>query len=224
MSIVKPGKVIRVAFADDHAAGRMGIAMYLEELGGISVEIQADNGKQLIEELEKAKTLPDICILDVNMPKMNGLDALKAIRTKWPAMKFLAMSAFPSEHLVIPMIRNGAGGYLLKTCFPEEIKEALIAIYETGFYNSEFVSQKLRQTHVELTDDEMKVLKASCSEQTYKEIGAKLNKSPKSVDKYRDSLFRKLNIKTRPGLVLYAIQSGLVPIEELPNSQLKNSK
>src|SRR5690606_17313114 len=122
---MKRGELIHIAFADDHVAGRMGIADYLKKLGGISVDIQADNGKQLIAQLETAKILPSICILDVNMPRMNGLATLKAVKAKWPRMKFLVMSAFPSEHLVIPMIRHGAGGYLLKTCYPIEIKQAL---------------------------------------------------------------------------------------------------
>lgn len=213
---MKKGEVIHVAFADDHVTSRMAIADFLKKLGGISVDIQADNGKDLIAKLKMARERPGICMLDVSMPVMDGLQALVAIKKLWPDMKFLIMSAFASEHLVIPMIRNGAGGYLVKTCHPDELKQALIDIHETGTYRSEFITKALwKDRGVELSEVEKDVLRQCCSDLTYAEIGKALGKSRKSVEGHRDALFKKLQVNTRTGLAMYAVQSGLVPLETI---------
>lgn len=207
---------IHIAFADDHVASRVGIASFLQSLGGIYVDMQASHGKELIAQLKRCKQLPSICLLDVSMPVMNGLETLTEVKKRWPEMKFLIMSAFSSEHLVVPLIRRGAGGYLLKSCYPEEIKKALIAIHETGFYNSDFVTNHLRKEPIPLTDLEVAVLKGICSDENYAEIGKKLNKTGRSIEGHRDAMFKKFNVTSRIGLVLYAIQAGIVPIELLP--------
>ena len=207
---------IHIAIADDHVASRMGIAALLQAHGGIFVDVQASHGKELIALLKRLKNAPSICILDVSMPVMGGLQTLTEVKKRWPEMKFLAMSAFSSEHLVVPMIRHGAGGYLLKSCHPDEIRKALIAIKETGFYNSDFFARHVLKNPVPLTDLEIEVLKAICSDDSYAAIGKKLDKTGRSIEGHRDALFKKLNLTSRVGFALYAVQSGLVPLELVP--------
>lgn len=213
-------QTIRVAFADDHVASRMGIVALLHEQGGIYVEVQASHGKELIARLKLCKEPPEVCMLDVSMPVMNGLDTLIAVKKKWPQMKFLVMSAFSSEHLVLPMIRAGAGGYLTKTCHPEEIKKAIVSIHATGFYNTDLVSNYLRKDKEKekraLTEFELILLKEFCSDKSYADIGAKHKKTGRSIEGYRDAMFEKLNVTSRIGLVIYALQSGLIPLELHP--------
>src|SRR5690606_33677819 len=125
---------IHIAYADDHTAVRKGIISFLSGLGGIVVDIEANNGKELIKQLEKVKRLPDVCLLDINMPQMDGFETLVEIKKRWQSMKVLILTVHDAELYVIRMIRNGANGYLLKSCDPEEIKKALFTIDTKGVY------------------------------------------------------------------------------------------
>ena len=211
---------IHIAYADDHLVVRKGIISLLNNLGGIEVDIEASNGKELIEQLVAAPCLPSICILDINMPVMDGFDTIIEIKKRWPKMKALVLTIFEAEHYIIRMIRYGANGYLLKTCDPAEIKCALIAIHQKGIYHSTLVPAHLTNLvknnlikQVNLTEKEMAVMKYCCSDLTYSDIGQKLGTTTRSVEGIRDSLFRKLQVASRVSLALYAVQFGLVPLE-----------
>lgn len=214
---------ITIAYAEDHVAVRRAITTYLDKLGGIEVVAEAGNGKELIEKIESGGIIPDVCLIDLKMPVLNGFETVPILRQKWKDIKILVLSAFEEELYVVKMIRAGVNGYLSKYCEPEEIKEAILAINDQGRYYSELYLQHIhlaaQQEHkqpAKFSERERIFLIHSCSDLTYAEIARKMKCSIKSVEGYRDNLFKKLEVNSRISLVLYAIKSGLVPIENNP--------
>lgn len=211
---------IHIAYADDHIAVREGITKLITDSGKISVDIQADNGHELIAKLEKADMLPSVCILDINMPVKDGFATQAELIQRWPDIRTLVLTVYEQEYFIIKMVLAGARGYLLKRCLPSEIEKAVISIHRNGIYHSDFLDDEkmeaIKQHPVKLsrfTAREMDVLRYCCTCMEYTEIGAKLGISKRSVEGHRDNLFRKLKVNSRIALVLCAIQSGLVPIE-----------
>ncbi|MBL7942049.1 MAG: response regulator transcription factor [Flavobacteriales bacterium] len=211
--------MIRVAIADDHVLLRKGLVQLLSD-SGFKVVADADNGKELIKQLIEKET--DIVLMDINMPVMNGMETTHALRREFPSVKVIALSMFDDEMYVIRMIGAGARGYVLKDSEPSELRRAIIDVYEKGFHYSELVTGKLVHHIADqgdpaaerkgLTDREEEFLKYCCSELTYKEIAAKMNVSPRTVDGYRDALFDKLQLKSRVGLALYAVRNKMAEI------------
>ena len=209
--------LIKVAYADDHVLVRKGIIGLINS-EEINVTIEADNGKELIQKLEKAKEIPDVCLLDINMKVMNGFDTIIVLKRKWPEMKVLALTVFDKEIYIIRMIRYGASGYLLKNCDPEDIKRAVTVVYNNGTYYSEIMTRQFFNAVQygqiklqEFTAKEKQLLEYCPSDLSYEEIAQKMQVSERAVAGYRDSLFKKLNIHSRPSLAMFAIQFGIVP-------------
>jgi len=206
---------IKVALADDHALLRKSLKLVVDSMAEFEVIMDEDNGKKLLETMNAAETKPEVCILDINMPEMNGYETAAAIKNKYPSIKILALSMYDNEQSIINMLKAGASGYLLKDVEPEELRKALLEIYDHDFYQSDIVrGQMLRSLNreKELSENEIQFLKLCCTELTYKEIAEKMYKSPRTIDGYRDNLFAKLNVATRSGLVMYAMKTGLVSI------------
>lgn len=214
---------IKVALVDDHVLLRKGLASLISSQG-YQVHFECDNGKQLISNLNK-DDLPDIILMDINMPKMDGFETTLWLKENYPLVNVLALSMYDDENAIIRMLRNGAKGYVSKEIEPMELSTAINAVVTKGFYYSETVTGKLihsiRETREDghgnkkkqqsnLSDKEIEFLKLVCTEKTYKEIADEMNLSARTIDGYRDQLFEKLNIKSRVGLVLYAIKNGLV--------------
>ncbi|MGZ3777238.1 MAG: response regulator transcription factor [Mucilaginibacter sp.] len=202
---------IRIAIVDDHTLFRNGVASLMSEFDELQVVFEAENGQQLQEALAK-RGLPDVVLMDINMPVMDGYEATLWLKRNHPQIKVLALSMFEDDQAVIKMIRCGACGYVLKESKPRELLEAIKTIHSKGVYINEMVSGKLIRSvtdeeDAEITKKELDFLKYCCSELTYKEIADKMNVSPRTVDNYREALFLKLNLKSRTGLVLYAIQN-----------------
>ncbi len=212
------GKKIQVAVADDHKLLRKALAQLINSFDGYAVLFEADNGHEIKNQLTK-HVIPDIILLDVNMPDMDGYETAKWIYKNYPQVKVLALSMFSDESTIIRMLRLGAKGYIMKNTEPEELKEALDSVMQKDFYLSEYISGKIisglhrdidmPEQPVSLSEKETEFLKWVCSELTYKDIAAKMFVSPRTVDDYRNSLFEKLKVKTRVGLVMYAIRNGL---------------
>jgi DNA-binding NarL/FixJ family response regulator len=213
-----------IALVDDHAMFRNGLAHLINLFPNYKVLLEADNGKDFIEKLTP-EMLPDIVLLDISMPEMDGYATAHWIQVNYPEIKVLALSMLDSDTSIIKMIRNGARGYVLKNAKTDELKLAFKEVLDKGYYYSEIVSRKLLQSInlvvnessetavlLNLTEKETKFLQLICSEKTYKEIAGDLHVSERTVDGYRDTLFKKLNLTTRVGLVLYAIKNGLVRI------------
>lgn len=214
-------KKIQVAIADDHILLRKALAKLVASFENYAVLFDADNGKELKEQIGK-HVIPDIVILDVNMPDMDGYETARWLYKNYPQIKVLALSMFTDEGTIIRMLRLGAKGYILKNADPDELKEALDSVLKKDFYLSEYISGKIivglhkdmdkPEDPVSLTEKEKEFMKHICSEMTYKDIATKMYVSPRTVDDYRNSLFEKLKVHTRVGLVLYAIKNGLVEI------------
>ena len=211
-----------VVLVDDHVLLRNGLANLIESFGDCKVLFQANNGKAFIETLNP-KLLPDLVLLDINMPEMDGYETCLWLKENYPDIKVLALSMYDNENSVIRMFRAGAKGYILKDCDPVELKTALHDVIAKGFYYSEIVTGKLIHTIntldekdsstksvIKLNDREINFLKLVCTELTYKEIAGKMFLSPRTIDGYRDDLFQKLYLKTRVGLVMYAIKNGII--------------
>jgi two-component system invasion response regulator UvrY len=219
-----------VALVDDHVLLRNGLANLIKSYGEYAVLFEARNGMDLIRQLRPCY-IPDIILLDINMPEMDGYDTALWLKQHFPEIKILALSMYDSDNSIIRMLKNGAKGYILKDSSPGELKKALDSVVLKGFYYSEMVTGKLIHTlsclegtanshHAELAvehvlglnDREVEFLKLACTELTYKEIADQMYLSPRTIDGYRDSLFEKLNVRTRVGLVLYAMKNGIVHV------------
>jgi two-component system invasion response regulator UvrY len=208
---------------DDHILLRNGLAALVKNLGH-GVLFEADNGKDFMEKL-KPKSLPDIVLLDINMPEMDGHETAQWIKINHPEIKVLALSMYDNESSIIRMLRNGARGYILKDSDPNVLEAAIDSIMAKGYYFSDLISGKLIhivnkmdddgvefKKIIKLNDREIEFLKYACTDLNYKEVADKMCVSPRTIDGYRDSLFQKLRIKTRTGFVLYAIKNGIVSI------------
>ncbi|MEO8413431.1 MAG: response regulator transcription factor [Ginsengibacter sp.] len=213
-----------IVLVDDHVLLRNGLATLIESFGDYTVLFQADNGKSFIEALT-AGNLPGIVLMDINMPVMDGYETALWLKKNHPKIKIIALSMYDNEHAIIRMFQAGAKGYILKDCEPSELKTALESLVSKGFYYSEMITGKLIHTintmdeignglkHiVELNDREITFLKLACTELTYKEIAEQMFLSPRTIDGYRDELFQKLNVKTRVGLVMFAIKNSIMSI------------
>ena len=210
-----------VALADDHVLLRNGLASLINTFDGYKVISQSANGQEFIDCLNPS-ALPHLVLMDINMPKKDGYDTTLWLKNNYPDIRVLALSMYDNETAIIRMLKNGAKGYILKDAEPLELKAALDAVINKGFYYSELVTGHLIKTihkiedgsHAKntfsLNERELDFLKYACTELSYKEIADKMFVSPRTIDGYRDALFEKLDIKTRVGLVIYAIKNGIV--------------
>ncbi len=211
----------KIVLTDDHVLLRSGLAGLIKNLGH-HVLFEADNGLDLIDKLD-ARDLPDIVLMDINMPEMDGREATIWLRKNYPKVKVLALSMYNNESAIISMLKAGAKGYILKDSRPQQLQEAIEAIMKQGFHYSELLNGKLiyainqmgissteLSTIVQLHEKETEFLKLCCTELTYKEIADKLAVSPRTIDGYRDILFEKLHVKTRVGMVMFAVKNGIV--------------
>jgi DNA-binding NarL/FixJ family response regulator len=207
-------KQINIAIVDDHTLFRNGIAALMGEFEELNVVFDAENGSRMQQVIGR-KQQPDVILMDINMPLMDGYAATAWLKQNYPLIKVLALSMFEDDKAVIRMIKSGASGYILKESKPSELMEAIRTVYETGVYLNNMITGKLMRSVMGNSDEpnftakETEFLKLCCSELTYKEIADKLFVSPRTVDNYRESLFLKLSIKSRTGLVLYAIKNDI---------------
>src|ERR1700761_241613 len=213
-----PNEKIHIAIVDDHTLFRNGVAALMSEFDQLEVVFEAENGEQMQQMLKKHPA-PDVILMDINMPVMDGYAATRWLKQNYPKVKILALSMFEDDKAVIQMIKSGAGGYVLKESRPRELLEAIKAVNEKGVYLNELVSGKLMRSVAdneeipEFSKKELEFLRLCCSELTYKEIAEQMFVSPRTVDNYREALFLKLNLKSRSGLVLYAVQNGIFKFE-----------
>ncbi|MDE3213134.1 MAG: response regulator transcription factor [Bacteroidota bacterium] len=214
----------KIALVDDHVLLRNGLANLIESFGDYKVLFQADNGEEFISKFEH-HDLPDIVLMDINMPIKDGYFTSLWLKDHHPEIKILALSMYDNEYAIIKMFKAGARGYILKDCDPSELRAALLSLVLQGYYYSEKITGKLVKSINEmdekgrfsepeaiLNDRETTFLKLACSELTYKEIADQMLVSPRTIDGYRDSLFDKLQVKTRVGLVMYAIRNHIISI------------
>lgn len=220
-----PGKrIMRLALVDDHKLFRKGLINLIEIVcSDCTILFEADNGADLQRKLTKSNE-PDIIIMDINMPQMDGFASVQWLNDNFPLIKILVVSMIEKEESVVRMLKLGVKGYLSKDVEPTALGEALDTIMNGDFYYTDFITGKLVQAlqnghHIHskkrealqlMNDREKEFLKLACSELTYNEIAAQMYLSPKTIDGYRNALFEKFTIKSRVGLVLYALKHELV--------------
>jgi DNA-binding NarL/FixJ family response regulator len=214
-----------ITLVDDHVLLRSGLASLINSFDEYQVLFEADNGQDFIRQL-KSRATPDIILLDVTMPVMNGYETAEWIRVNLPDARVLVLSMMENDAAIIRMLRHGAKGYILKDSKPATFREALNCVRDNGFYINELVSSRMlhyvnqkdhaldaKVTGLVITERELTFLKLVCTEKTYKEIAEEMFVSPRTVDSYRDSLFEKLGISSRVGLVLFAIKNGIILVQ-----------
>jgi DNA-binding NarL/FixJ family response regulator len=208
---------IRIALVDDHRLFRSGIASLISNFDRYTVLFEAGNGEEMIRKITP-KLKPHIILLDINMPKMDGIATARWLRSTHPDINIIVLSMFEDAEKVLTMVRMGVKGYLLKDSEPDEFEEALVRVSENELYYPNFVTKHLISNFdtefniSKLNNRELEFLKLASTELTYKEIADQMCISSRTVDGYRDQLFEKLHIKSRIGLVLYAIKNKLIDL------------
>jgi DNA-binding NarL/FixJ family response regulator len=206
----------KVYIIDDHSLFSNALKILINQFEGYEVSFCGQNGTELIHQLQdQTKDSPDIILLDINMPIMSGIETMDWLVKNNIEIPVLVLSMQAEDYIILDMIKKGAKGYLLKDSSPQLLKKALDDILNFGFFHTEHVTQALvaslthKYNHVELKENETTFLKLLCTERTYKEIADLMFLSPKTIDGYRDTLFEKLEVKSRVGLVIYAIKYKL---------------
>ncbi|TAJ52347.1 MAG: response regulator transcription factor [Chitinophagaceae bacterium] len=215
-------KNIKIGLIDDHQLFLRSCQLMLRSFSGedyiFNVAFEALNGALGIEKLQSLSPddLPDIILIDVNMPVMNGIEATKVISRDYPSIKICALSMNDNDAVIIDIIKAGACAYFLKEMHPDELEQAIKEIYEKGFYNADASNINFRRLlqrekeSVHISDKEKQFLRHSCSDLTYKEIAALMSLSERTIEAYRETLFKKLNVSSRVGLAMESIRRGLV--------------
>jgi len=208
-----------IIIVDDHVLFAKSLLGLVNSFHGFTVMEILKNGQELIDYLQANNVKPDIILLDLKMPVLNGIETMTWLRKHLPEQKTLALSMEDDENFILKMIRLGCRGYLLKDIEPKEFLKALNAVVENGYYFNSEVSEALNNyNNIEkiefapLTKREMEFLQYACSEMTYKEVADKMNLSPKTIDGYRENLFYKLQVKSRVGMVIFAIKNEMCEV------------
>jgi len=188
-----------VVIVEDHILLSQALAGLVEGFSKFKILYLCKNGKELLTRFKDPKNIPDIVLMDINMPIMNGIETTKALKEEYPQVNVLALSVEEDETTILKMLRAGAKGYLLKDTEKSILENALIEVQETGFYHTKDVTNLLlgslqpkKENKALLKEREMEFIKHACTEKTYKEIAGDMFLSPKTIEGYRDAVFEKL--------------------------------
>lgn len=208
---------ITIGIADDQLLFLRSLSNLINTFENFDVVAEALNGQVLINQVSILEEVPDIILIDVRMPVMDGPATVSKLSVDYPGIKTVALSMKEDDHSILSMLRAGCSAYLLKDLHPIELEKALREVYETGYYNSDSFSMHYRRLlkrqdneDIKLTDRERVFLKLACSDFTYKQIASKMFLSEKTIDGYREALFQKLKVKSRVGMALEALRLDLV--------------
>ena len=213
---------IRVLLVDDHKLFRAGIRSLLQTVSGVEVVAEADDGREALRLIEKHR--PDVVLMDIMMPSLNGLDAAARVVRTWPATGVIMLSMNAGEESVLQSLRAGAAGYLVKTADPAELELAIRAVVRGETFLSSAISQHVvsaclarlgtEQTSLNrLTPRQREVLQLIAEGHTTKEIAKELGISPKTAETYRGELMKELDIHDIASLTRYAIRMGVVALD-----------
>lgn len=219
---------IKIILADDEILFRKGIAFLLQREPNIEILFEASDGSELIEYLRNSTSYPDIILMDLKMPLLNGVEATKIIHEAHPDIKIIALTSYNTRSFVANMIHVGAASYLVKSATPAEMLLTINEVYNKGFYYNDCVLEVIREgiaikdyrikSHFDddyLTTREKEILELICQQFSTIEIAERLFISPRTVDGHRNNLLLKTESKNIAGLVVYAIQNKVIPIEEI---------
>ncbi len=213
--------IMKVALADDHVLLRNALASLIDSFGNCKVIHHCGTGKELTDSINSG-TIPDVVILDLNMPDMDGFETANWLQHNYPQVHVLMLTMYDSELSLIRLLQAGVKGFLKKDIHPDELKFAIQSVVQSGYYYSNHTTGKLVNLFrnkptgnislqkAMLSDQELQFLKLACTDFTYKEIAQQMGLNPRSVDALRDQLFTKLDVKSRVGLAMVAIRQGVV--------------
>lgn len=218
---------IKIILVDDEELFRKGVSFLLQREQNIDVIFEASNGQELLDYL-KSNTHPDIILMDLKMPLLNGVEATKIIHKEFTNIKIIALTSYNTNSFIANMINVGASSYLVKNATPTEMIHTINEVADKGFYYNETVMQVIHQEIISspqntksklddefLTNREKEVLELICKQFNTAEIAEKLSLSPRTVEGYRNSLITKTVSKNMAGLVVYAIQNKIVSINDI---------
>jgi DNA-binding NarL/FixJ family response regulator len=216
----KTERAIKVALADDHVLLRDALAALINNFGDCEVIFTATNGLEVLEKIEES-LIPDVLILDLNMPLMDGYQTASWLHSNYPKLRILLLTMYDSEITLIRMLKAGVNGFLKKDVHPQELHFAIMAVLKSDYYYNNGLTGRLVNAYLlepdnpearkaVLNEQEIQFLKLSCTELSYKEISAELKLNPRGADRLREILFAKLGVKTRVGLAMFAIRHGLI--------------
>ncbi|MFZ0489062.1 MAG: response regulator transcription factor [Salegentibacter sp.] len=206
-----------IIIVDDHNLFAQSLQGLINSFQDYQVSKVCRDGREFVDYIEANHTKPDIVLLDVRMPVMDGIETMSWLSKNHPEQKVIALTMEHDEETIIKMVEYGCRGYLLKDIEPDEFLVALEDVMESGYYCREEMEESLQDTYIQkisrdLTRREMEFLSLACTEKTYKEIADEMNLSPKTIDGYRESLFQKLQVRSRIGMVIFAIKHKLCEI------------
>lgn len=205
---------------------RQGMAALIGSVDDFSLVLEADNGEDCLSRLEEMATVPDILLMDMEMPGMDGMQLNEILHKRFPSVKVIVVSVHASERLIARMIDNGASGYLVKNCDKSELVTAVNTVYTTGFYINSSVLQAIQHASgnrqqspknylgipVELTPREKEILQMICRELSTPEIAERLFLSTRTVEGHRNNLLLKSGCKNTAGLVLFAVKHHIYEV------------
>jgi DNA-binding NarL/FixJ family response regulator len=210
---------VKIGLVDDHQLFLKSLRLMLESMHGFEVVVEAANGHELKDRLAALPIPPDILLVDVEMPVMNGTETVAWIKANYPQIKCIALSMSDREQTIIRMIRAGCCSFLLKDIHPAELEHALNEVHTKNYYNSDLHQQNLtsllmsgQQKTITISPKEKEFLQHAASDHSYRHIATLMNVSERTIDGYRESLFMKLKVQSRTGMVLEAIRTGLVKV------------
>ncbi len=210
-----------IAIVDDHLLIAKALTGIIDDFKQYEVLYEVEHGAALVEKFKQPKNIPDIVLLDISMPVMDGFETALWLKQHHPGVLILTLSMQNDDPSLIKMIKCGAKGYLLKNVHPLELEKALDSLVAKGFYYPDWATTKVlmniaeedsAKNAVKLSERETEFLQYACTELTYREIAEKMFCSPRTVEGYRDGLFERLGLKTRVGLVVFAIKNGIVKV------------
>ncbi len=212
-----------IILTDDHVIIRNGLKELIEKIGSYQISHEFDTGEELLKALPNCLPLPDLLILDINMPGLNGIETMERLNNLPEKIPVLALTLNDQEETIVKLFRLGVRGFLLKTCTAQDLKLALSEIFEKGYHHNAYLSFSLRQFNPPaqnpelekintLSPREKEFLQLVCdkNEYTYKVIASMMGVSERTVDGYREAVFEKLNIRSKSGLVMYLLQHQLL--------------
>ncbi len=215
-------ETIKYVIADDHAIFRQGLRYALADDHQLKLVGEAENGNALLEIIKRQE--PDVILLDIKMPGMDGIEAASKIHEQYPNIKLLMLTTYDDEHFILHLLELGINGYLLKNSDPNEIKRAIHTVVDNDYYFNNMVSTTMLRNMnsrkagtglnaIKLNDREIEILKLICQEMKTSEIAAQIFLSPRTVEGIRTNLIDKLGVKNTAGLVLYALKNNIVNLK-----------
>jgi DNA-binding NarL/FixJ family response regulator len=212
-------KKISLGIVDDHQLFSKSLSLLLKNFNEFTVYVEAVHGKELQEKLKASTRVPEIMLVDVAMPVMDGIQTARWLKKNYPAMRLIALSMNDKEQTIIEMLKAGCSAYLFKDTHPDELKKALLEVHAKGYYNSDAsiigfrkLLMSFDEDTIQIGDKEKEFLTHACSDLTYKEIAKMMKLSERTIDGYREMLFQKFRVQSRTGMALEAIRRGLVKL------------